>query len=1194
MDLAKLKVADLKAELAARNLDTKGVKAVLLERLKEALEREANAAGTAVNAGMGGEQQLFQAQHQQMMLQQQMFAQQQQQLYLQQQLQLQQEQQQLLLQQQQQQQQPLGLPQQNVIQSEVLPHQEAPPQQDAIEDLSMPSKRVETPVRRSRRRSATRSPSPTNSLGEHSTPAGALLGSARKRGRSRSMTKSPSPQRLAEVAPSLEAVQEEPEPPVVAPVERPVAYTQPEAVRQESAPVVDTFAAVAKEQPEQGLSEEIESVAAEPPCAMDTDVDSAHTILTESVNSEPGENQVHSGNVPDQLTVASGELSAAVTEEPSPLSEEQSSTVDTHSTEIDTKPEPDLEVKKAASVQEPSAEQEVKKEPEDNVKVEKEDDGNEKKSDAATEKTEATAAKDTNGGGSKQAKQSSEAGNKKQSQQNNVIEFVSEEIEPKLGDETDKQNATLSWYDSDLNLIISPEDLLSAKPLADGIFGLVWGGVRANFGVTGGRVFFEVLVGDEMQPATRSPFVPEGETCTPEIRIGWSIQPAASTPKRQLGESDRSYGYANDGQKVLGGTFEKYGGSYGKQDVIGAYLDLESQPCRIQYTLNRVRQGEAYEFDKDSLEGAALFPHIYTKNLAFKVNFGTIADGFPLTEKKVAEVKADEPEKQPADDATKAEGEEKESKEESSEDKEDSGATKAEETSAAAAVAKEEEQKEVVADSTDVDEKPTSEVTVDSVPFDAEYCFVNDFAKQNEELIVQGHEGPSSRDCCELIMMIGLPGSGKTHWVNKYLADNSETPYTVLSVNSLLDNMKISAQPRDPSNTPQWQKIVEQLSRNTGRLIEIACKRRRNILIDQTNVFASEQKRRLKGFGGFKVRRAIAVVPEVEEYKRRYEQKVAKYGKEVPDSTLNTMKANIFVPSDELKWYTEIVFAELPEAEAKEAIKKLNEEGRKLMPPRRNRGQQSNRGPNQKNNGSSNANSGYTSRWNHNHRAQGGSGGQYGGNKTGNRYGGSSGGGSGGYNNRYGNKSNDSHQYGGGGHHQQQHHHRGDYRSGGGNGYGRRDDHRSSGGYSGGGGGNRYDSWNRNSGGYYNDRGYSNRGYNQQQDHSNNRYDARRRDRRGYNNGSGWNSQGGQQQQQQQWNNNYSNSGSNDMWYDWWQSNLKTLLHEGGGQNGGNAAASSSSAYWNQYNSSNNASSSSYGGGGGGNYHAKGSGGSNN
>lgn len=55
-------------------------------------------------------------------------------------------------------------------------------------------------------------------------------------------------------------------------------------------------------------------------------------------------------------------------------------------------------------------------------------------------------------------------------------------------------------------------------------------------------------------------------------------------------------------------------------------------------------------------------------------------------------------------------------------------------------------------------------------------------------------------------------------------------------------------------------------------------------------MFASEQKRRLKGFGGFKTRRAIAVIPNLEEYKRRYEQKVAKYGAEVPETTLNTMK----------------------------------------------------------------------------------------------------------------------------------------------------------------------------------------------------------------------------------------------------------------------------------------------------------------
>lgn len=38
MDPAKLKVVELRAELSSRGLDTKGVKAVLVERLKKALE----------------------------------------------------------------------------------------------------------------------------------------------------------------------------------------------------------------------------------------------------------------------------------------------------------------------------------------------------------------------------------------------------------------------------------------------------------------------------------------------------------------------------------------------------------------------------------------------------------------------------------------------------------------------------------------------------------------------------------------------------------------------------------------------------------------------------------------------------------------------------------------------------------------------------------------------------------------------------------------------------------------------------------------------------------------------------------------------------------------------------------------------------------------------------------------------------
>ncbi|XP_051974062.1 heterogeneous nuclear ribonucleoprotein U-like protein 1 [Xyrauchen texanus] len=213
-------------------------------------------------------------------------------------------------------------------------------------------------------------------------------------------------------------------------------------------------------------------------------------------------------------------------------------------------------------------------------------------------------------------------------------------------------------------------------------------------------------------------------------------------------------------------------------------------------------------------------------------------------------------------------------------------------------------------------------------PLPEGFTFLQDV--QLEERI-RGTVGPVTKADCEILMMVGLPGSGKTTWANKHAEENPEKKYNILGTNAIMEKMKVMGLRRQRNYAGRWDILIQQATQCLNRLIQIAARKRRNYILDQTNVYGSAQRRKMRPFEGFQ-RKAIVICPTDEDLKERTLKRTDEEGKDVPDHAVLEMKANFVLP-DAGEFLDEVRLIELQREEADVLIKQYNEEGRKAGPP---------------------------------------------------------------------------------------------------------------------------------------------------------------------------------------------------------------------------------------------------------------------
>lgn len=145
----------------------------------------------------------------------------------------------------------------------------------------------------------------------------------------------------------------------------------------------------------------------------------------------------------------------------------------------------------------------------------------------------------------------------------------------------------------------------------------------------------------------------------------------------------------------------------------------------------------------------------------------------------------------------------------------------------------------------------------------------------------------------QIILLVGLPGSGKSTFTNNYRLKKHGI---IASTDDIIEER---AKEMGLTYSQAFHKIDFKTVENEMKAnIREAAKQGKNIIIDQTNMSTKSRASKMDLVPKSYDRYAIVFWPEIDVVKARLEKRAKETGKVIPQKVIDSMLANYVPPSD--------------------------------------------------------------------------------------------------------------------------------------------------------------------------------------------------------------------------------------------------------------------------------------------------------